>query len=88
MYMGALPKILGCFKMLFMCTVHGSWGAWTSGTCDVTCGHGRRTYTRACNSPSPKCSGDNCAGPNSKMELCNEGCCPGTKLHVILLYLD
>ena len=71
--------------MLSMRTVHGSWGPWTPGPCDVTCGHGNRTYSRACNSPSPKCNGDDCAGPSSKMKPCYERCCPGTKLHVMLL---
>lgn len=63
----------------FYRTVDGSWSAWSSdGVCSVTCGKGRLTKTRMCDSPLPQYGGKFCAGSDTKTEICQlDAKCPG-----------
>ena len=64
--------------LIFSFVVDGMWGTWTpSGGCSVTCGTGQQTYTRSCDSPAESCGGQTCIGDSTKIESCDEGCCPG-----------
>ena len=59
-------------------TVHGEWGDWSSwATCSVTCGGGRKSRSRNCDSPAPAHGGNNCTGHETEGIDCNGEACPG-----------
>ncbi|KYO29633.1 properdin [Alligator mississippiensis] len=60
-----------CTNLPF-CPVDGAWGAWTAAApCPVTCGLGKVTQRRACDSPAPQHGGTPCSGPNTQTNICN-----------------
>uniref|UniRef100_W5KJX1 Si:ch73-237c6.1 n=1 Tax=Astyanax mexicanus TaxID=7994 RepID=W5KJX1_ASTMX len=60
-----------CHSLPF-CPVNGSWGAWSEPSeCSVTCGVGRQTQRRNCDSPAPKHGGLYCQGDDTTISLCN-----------------
>ena len=63
--------------------VDGQWGSWSSWTgCTKTCGEGRMTRTRECDSPSPSSRGETCPGDRSQSGSCP--CHQGTELKNII----
>ena len=55
--------------------VDGEWSSWSS--CSKTCGQGRITRSRECDSPAPANGGDDCPGDGSQSETCSNGPCVG-----------
>ena len=54
------------------CPIHGGFGPWTEfGHCDVTCGVGKQTRSRACNNPVPFLGGRKCEGLYHETRLCD-----------------
>ena len=59
------------------CPIDGGWGEWSESTpCGVTCGSAMRTFTRACDTPTPGHGGATCVGDGSKNEDCGLVACP------------
>ena len=61
-------------------TVDGGYGNWSlNSTCNVTCGQGFETWSRACNNPEPKYGGRNCShlGKHVALKRCTAKPCPG-----------
>nr|CAB3266939.1 thrombospondin A precursor [Phallusia mammillata] len=55
----------------------GGWSPWTKWSpCSVTCGKGRTTKIRSCNSPLPQLDGAQCVGPDRKTRDCKMSPCP------------
>ncbi|XP_065103041.1 properdin-like [Paramisgurnus dabryanus] len=53
------------------CQIDGNWGSWSEPTpCSVTCGIGRQTQRRLCDSPEPKYGGTQCHGSAQKNSVC------------------
>lgn len=62
--------------------IQADWSTWEPvGTCSTTCNDGQQEFQRWCNTTIPKPVFTNCAGSNVKYEVCNQGTCPGMKLH-------
>ncbi|CAG2194774.1 SLIT1 [Mytilus edulis] len=57
------------------CPIDGQWGAWSAGTCSVTCGNGIRYRNRRCDSPPSSNNGQDCIGSSTLYVLCNSGVC-------------
>ncbi|XP_075041615.1 properdin-like [Mixophyes fleayi] len=54
------------------CPLDGGWGAWQKESeCSVTCGVGRVTQKRSCDSPAPRHGGRDCTGSTTRNTLCN-----------------
>ena len=47
------------------------WGEWSFGECSKTCGEGTRSKSRN-ETVSAICEGEECVGPASDVESCNE----------------
>ena len=63
--------------------VSGSWGSWADWSqCSQTCGGGRKTRQRLCDSPAPLHGGRDCDGEHSQQKQCNTHQCqvPGRKI--------
>ncbi|XP_053386636.1 SCO-spondin-like [Mercenaria mercenaria] len=72
---GLSHKITEC--NLTPCAIDGSWGVWSNWTsCSTSCGSGRQTRARLCDSPSPQYGGYNCSGNNTQTQLCHNPECP------------
>ena len=73
--------------MSFLAQVNGNWGEWSAvGPCDVTCGGGSQTRSRACNNPAPSNGGMECllgdwtrGSKEVEKKVCNSKGCPGKK---------
>ncbi|KAA0714069.1 Properdin Complement factor P [Triplophysa tibetana] len=53
------------------CSINGNWGPWSEPTpCTVTCGVGRESKRRTCDSPEPKHGGKYCEGDAIKTDSC------------------
>ncbi|XP_028394319.1 uncharacterized protein LOC114518504 isoform X2 [Dendronephthya gigantea] len=64
-----------CF--LKPCAVNGAWSGWAIWSdCSASCGTGRRTRIRGCNSPAPSNGGDLCNGPDTEIAECFKRDCP------------
>merc|ERR1712127_674813 len=56
--------------------VNGAWSVWSSwGDCSKPCGEGEKSKTRTCSNPAPEHGGNQCWGPPSDTEKCNEQAC-------------
>lgn len=53
----------------------GLWSYWSD--CSTSCGPGRRTRVRECDSPEPANGGLDCLGKREEDESCHSGDCPG-----------
>ena len=53
-----------------------NWGDFSP--CSVTCGGGSQTHSRSCTNPPPSNGGQDCAGPRTQTQECNNDTCPGT----------
>ena len=64
------------------CPIDGAWGDWGEWeACSVTCGGGKHSRRRTCDSPPPEFGGLNCTWNGSKpldIEPCNTKHCPST----------
>ena len=49
--------------------------------CSASCGTGRRTRIRGCNSPAPAHGGDLCNGPDTEIAECFKRDCPSMNLY-------
>ncbi|XP_063402108.1 slit homolog 1 protein-like [Mytilus trossulus] len=58
------------------CPIDGQWGAWSTGTCSVTCGNGIKYRNRRCDSPPSSNNGQDCIGSSTIYAICNSGVCP------------
>ncbi|KAK3083453.1 hypothetical protein FSP39_022988 [Pinctada imbricata] len=59
------------------CPIDGGWGSWGRwATCSLTCGGGRQSRTRSCDSPAPRYGGASCGGSSSSTQNCNTHHCP------------
>ncbi|XP_052261325.1 integumentary mucin A.1-like [Dreissena polymorpha] len=57
--------------------VNGAWSEWGGySACTVTCGNGRKSKQRFCNSPAPSNGGEPCFGQALEMTACTEKECP------------
>ncbi|XP_067655947.1 sushi, von Willebrand factor type A, EGF and pentraxin domain-containing protein 1-like [Haliotis asinina] len=57
--------------------VNGGWGEWSQWSeCSKSCGGGRRTRDRRCDSPTPYNGGTPCEGEPSETERCSPTSCP------------
>ena len=67
--------------------VHGQWGSWSSwSSCTKTCGEGKKTRSRECDSPSPAYGGDHCEvynGNKSHSISCNNDPCAGEIFQIL-----
>ncbi|XP_071137132.1 chondroadherin-like [Mytilus edulis] len=70
---GSSEETLEC--SLNKCPVDGQWGAWSTGTCSVTCGNGTRYRNRRCDSPPSSNNGQDCIGSSTVYVKCNLGVC-------------
>ncbi|XP_061197855.1 SCO-spondin-like isoform X2 [Saccostrea echinata] len=62
---------------LYKCPIDGSFGDWARWTdCTVSCGGGKKSRTRFCDSPSPLFGGRNCNGSFSEETVCKTFPCP------------
>ena len=52
----------------------GSYGSWSD--CSVTCGGGKQSRDRTCNSPTPAGGGADCTGSSADIQACNTHNCP------------
>ncbi|XP_052786046.1 ectin-like [Mya arenaria] len=51
--------------------INGQWGEWSSASeCSATCGQGKRTRQRFCDSPAPSNGGIGCVGAAIIVEIC------------------
>ena len=58
--------------------VDGKWGSWSPwSNCSKTCGEGRISRTRECDSPAPAHGGETCPGIEIEDKICNNGPCKG-----------
>ena len=66
-------------SMLFVLSyykVNGGWGGWGSwGRCSASCGGGKQTRTRKCDSPEPSLGGQSCIGDEFQTRTCNSNSC-------------
>ena len=68
-----------------VCLVDGGWTVWHNSTqCSHSCGGGNRQQRRSCTNPVPWCGGVECAGTNNRTVSCNEQCCPGSILILLI----
>ncbi|XP_048579836.1 uncharacterized protein LOC116619170 isoform X2 [Nematostella vectensis] len=59
------------------CPINGRFGQWSDySKCSVSCGHGNKTRTRSCDSPSPAYGGSNCSGFFVQAISCFVSHCP------------
>ncbi|CAH1778167.1 unnamed protein product, partial [Owenia fusiformis] len=59
--------------------IHGGFGSWSAwGTCSTSCGEGRQSRYRLCDSPKPSIGGRFCEGPLTESMECNNTPCDGT----------
>ncbi|XP_053396764.1 SCO-spondin-like isoform X2 [Mercenaria mercenaria] len=59
------------------CPINGNWGPWSPfGSCSSSCGSGRVSRIRLCNSPAPGYGGQFCPGSSSEISTCHQGDCP------------
>ena len=69
-------------NITFICTVvdgkFGAWGSW--GPCSVTCGEGRNTRSRACDSPPASNGGTECVGDLVESADCAADPCTGKSI--------
>ncbi|XP_052282153.1 coadhesin-like [Dreissena polymorpha] len=70
--------VILCKYFCHLCeVVNGEWSDWaTWADCDVTCGNGLTTRTRACDKPTPAHGGSDCVGPASSSNVCTLKNCP------------
>lgn len=62
----------------YLFSVNGVWSGWAAWSeCSASCGTGKRTRIRGCNSPAPSNGGDTCSGPDTEIAECYERNCPG-----------
>jgi hypothetical protein len=64
--------------------VNGQWGDWINSSCSVTCGSGKMTSTRSCDSPLPAYGGSSCTGVSAEIVACKFDDCIGK----CVIYLD
>lgn len=66
---GSSTSVVDCSRG--PCPVNGNWGDWSDcGACSVTCGTGRCSRRRRCDSPAPANGGSYCTGPSDVSESC------------------
>ena len=53
--------------------------------CSASCGTGRRTRIRGCNSPAPSNGGDLCNGPDTEIAECFKKDCPCMDLYFLFI---
>ena len=59
-------------------SVNGAWGKWTDySKCSKSCGEGKHSRSRLCDSPKPAHGGISCSGPAIEEASCNLRPCPG-----------
>ena len=65
-------------EFIIFSIVDGVFGEWSSYTaCSVSCGGGKITRTRVCDSPAPAYSGKPCSGKALEETTCGTCHCPG-----------
>ena len=72
--------------------VHGGWGEWSEwSACSLTCGLGKQTRDRKCNSPEPQYGGRPCneseriGGKYCRRQRCEDiGLCTSSLFHLML----
>ena len=55
-----------------------------TGPCSKTCGGGMQIKTRMCDNPRPSCGGGKCKGSSTHSINCNNICCPGKILFILI----
>ena len=71
-----------CNCVTYLLTDDGIWEDWTEWfSCNVTCGGGTQTRTRACH--PPKYGGKYCQGVDAQWQNCSDNPCPSKALFLL-----